>query len=80
EYRAYLNDIPLRHTCGRYTTSWDHAQPPWYLLQVMLVMWIPTLLALAWALPAWWGRMRRGDRRYLLALALCVCVFVFFSI
>lgn len=49
EYRAYLNDILLRQTFGRYTKSWDHAQPPWYFLQVMLVMWIPTLLALPWA-------------------------------
>ncbi|KQH74242.1 ArnT family glycosyltransferase [Xylella fastidiosa subsp. sandyi] len=80
EYRAYLNDILLRQTFGRYTKSWDHAQPPWYFLQVMLVMWIPTLLALPWALPAWWRRMRRRDPRYLLPLAWCVLLLVFFSI
>ncbi len=80
EYRAYLNDILLRQTFGRYTKSWDHAQPPWYFLQVMLVMWIPTLLALPWALPAWWRRMRRRDPRYLLPLAwwcCCLCSFRF---
>ncbi|HHW4679014.1 MAG TPA: ArnT family glycosyltransferase [Xylella sp.] len=80
EYRAYLNDILLRQTVRRYTQSWDHPQPPWYFLQVMLTVWMPTLLALPWALPAWWRRCRRRDPRYLVPLVWWLLLLVFFSI
>lgn len=79
EYRAYLDDILLRQTAKRYSQSWDHHQPPWYFLGVMLT-WIPPALALPWAIPAWWRRLRRRDARYLLPLAWWVLVLVFFSI
>ena len=80
EYRAYVDDILLRQTAKRYGASWDHAQPPWYFLEVMALMWLPAALALPWALPAWWRRLRRRDPRYLLPLAWWVLVIVFFSI
>ncbi|WP_119717034.1 glycosyltransferase family 39 protein [Cognatilysobacter tabacisoli] len=80
EYRAYVNDILLRQTAKRYGASWDHGQPPWYFLEVMALMWLPTALALPWALPAWWRRLRRRDPRYLLPLAWWALVIVFFSI
>lgn len=80
EYRAYLNDILFRQTAGRYTKSWDHPQPHWYHLGVMLSMWIPPILALPWAVPAWWRRLKRRDPRYLLPLAWWALVVVFFSI
>ncbi|AKC86496.1 ArnT family glycosyltransferase [Pseudoxanthomonas suwonensis] len=80
EYRAYLDDILFRQTAKRYSQSWDHHQPPWYHLGVMLTMWIPPALALPWALPAWWRRLRRRDARYLLPLAWWALVVVFFSI
>src|SRR5690606_21959578 len=38
------------------------------------------MLALPWALPAWWRRLRRRDARYLLPLAWWALVLVFFSI
>jgi len=79
-YRAYLDDILFRQTAGRYAKSWDHQQPVWYFLGVMLTMWLPALLALPWALPAWWRRLRRRDPRYLLPLAWWVLVVLFFSI
>ncbi|HJW46604.1 MAG TPA: glycosyltransferase family 39 protein [Lysobacter sp.] len=79
-YRAYLDDILLRQTAGRYANSWDHHQPPWYHLGVMLTMWLPPLLALPWALPAWKRRLQRGDARYLLPLVWWVLLVVFFSI
>ncbi|MBE2292177.1 MAG: glycosyltransferase family 39 protein [Xanthomonadales bacterium] len=80
EYRAYLDDILFRQTAKRYSQSWDHHQPPWYFLQVMLVMWIPPVLALPWAIPAWWRRLQRRDARYLLPLAWWALVLLFFSI
>src|SRR3546814_15734218 len=46
----------------------------------MLLMWLPAMLALPWALPAWWRRLRRRDARYLLPLAWWGLVLVFFSI
>ncbi len=79
-YRAYLDDILFRQTAGRYANSWDHHQPPWYHLGVMLTMWLPPLLALPWALPAWKRRLQRGDARYLLPLVWWVLLVVFFSI
>ncbi len=79
-YRAYLDDILLRQTAGRYARSWDHQQPPWYFLGGMLTLWLPTLLALPWALPAWRRRLQRRDPRYLLPLAWWALVIVFFSI
>ncbi|TWH17785.1 MULTISPECIES: ArnT family glycosyltransferase [Pseudoxanthomonas] len=80
EYRAYLDDILLRQTAKRYSQSWDHHQPAWYHLGVMASMWIPAVLALPWAIPAWRRRLRRRDPRYLLPLAWWLLVLVFFSI
>ncbi len=80
EYRAYLDDILFRQTAKRYSQSWDHHQPAWYHLGVMLTMWVPPILALPWALPAWWRRLRRRDPRYLLPLAWWALIVVFFSI
>jgi len=80
EYREYLNDILFRQTAKRYSQSWDHHQPAWYHLGVMLTMWIPPVLALPWALPAWWRRLKRRDARYLLPLAWWGLILVFFSI
>ncbi|MFS8062993.1 MAG: ArnT family glycosyltransferase [Luteimonas sp.] len=79
-YRAYLDDILFHQTAGRYAKSWDHPHPPWYHLGVMLTMWLPPLLALPWALPAWKRRLQRRDARYLLPLAWWLLVVVFFSI
>lgn len=80
EYRAYVDDILLRQTAKRYGSSWDHGQPVWYFLEVMATMWLPTVLALPWAIPAWRRRLRRRDPRYLLPLAWWGLVLLFFSI
>lgn len=77
---AYLHDILFRQTAGRYLQSWDHHNPPWYHLGVMLSLWLPPVLLLPWALPAWWRRLRRHDPRYLLLLGWWLAVLVFFSI
>ncbi len=79
-YRAYLDDILFRQTAERYSKSWDHHQPVWYHLGVVLTLWLPTMFALIWAFPAWWRRLRRRDARYLLPLAWWAMILVFFSI
>jgi 4-amino-4-deoxy-L-arabinose transferase-like glycosyltransferase len=78
--RAYADNILLRQTAQRYGNSWHHHQPPWYFVQVIATMWLPAALALPWALPAWWRRLRRGDTRYLLLLGWVAAVLLFFSI
>ncbi|RNF84578.1 glycosyltransferase family 39 protein [Lysobacter psychrotolerans] len=80
DYRTYMDDILLRQTAKRYAASWHHAQPAWYFLEVMATMWLPTALALPWAVPAWRRRLRRVDPRYLLPLAWWLLVLVFFTI
>jgi 4-amino-4-deoxy-L-arabinose transferase-like glycosyltransferase len=79
-HAAYLHEILFRQTAGRYVRSWDHHNPPWYHLGVMLSLWLPAVLLLPWALPAWWRRLRRRDPRYLLLLGWWLLVVVFFSI
>ena len=79
-YDAYVNDILLRQTVTRYANAWHHGQPPWYFIEVALTAWLPTMLALPWAIPAWRRRLQRRDARYLLPLAWVLLVFVFFSI
>ncbi|HWS76903.1 MAG TPA: glycosyltransferase family 39 protein, partial [Thermomonas sp.] len=79
-YDAYVNDILLRQTVTRYTNAWHHGQPPWYFIEVALTAWLPTMLALPWAIPAWRRRLQRRDARYLLPLAWVLLVLVFFSI
>ena len=79
-YRGYLYDLLLRQTFGRYVRSWDHHHAPAYYLATMATLWLPTVLALPWALPAWWRRLRRRDVRYLLPLAWWLLLLVFFSI
>ena len=79
-YRAYLNDILFHQTAGRYAKSWDHKQPFWYHFEVMLTAWMPTVLALIWAIPAWRRRLQRRDARYLLPLAWWALIILFFSI
>jgi 4-amino-4-deoxy-L-arabinose transferase-like glycosyltransferase len=80
EYRAYVDDILLRQTAKRYAASFDHHQPAWYFLGVVATAWLPTAFAFPWAAPAWARRLRRRDPRYLLPLAWCALVLVFFSI
>ncbi len=46
----------------------------------MATMWLPTVLALPWAIPAWRRRLRRRDPRYLLPLAWWALVIVFFTV
>jgi len=80
DYRAYVDDILLRQTVTRYANSWHHGQPWWYFIEVALTAWLPTVLALPWAIPAWRRRLRRRDARFWIPLGWVLLVFVFFSI
>ena len=79
-YDAYINDILFRQTVTRYTNAWHHGQPPWYFIEVALTAWLPTVLVLPWAIPAWRRRLQRRDARLLLPLGWVLLVLVFFSI
>lgn len=79
-YMAYVQEILLRQTVTRYVHAWHHGQPPWYFVEVVLTAWLPTVLALPWAIAAWRRRLRRRDARVLLPLAWVLLVLVFFSI
>jgi 4-amino-4-deoxy-L-arabinose transferase-like glycosyltransferase len=79
DYKAYLNDILYHQTAGRYTDSWDHQQPRWYYLGVILTGWLPLTLTLPGVLPRWRERLRQRDARFLLPLVWIVLVVVFFT-
>jgi len=80
EYQAYLHDILFRQTAARYTDSWDHQQPPWYYLGVILSGWMPLWLTWFGTVPAWVRALRERDARILLPLAWSLLVIAFFSI
>jgi 4-amino-4-deoxy-L-arabinose transferase-like glycosyltransferase len=79
DYQAYAHDILFHQTAGRYTDSWDHQQPAWYYLGVILTGWLPLTLALPGVVPRWRERLRQRDARVLLPLAWIVLIVVFFS-
>ena len=78
--RDYLHTILFHQTVNRYASSWDHHEPFWYQFGVVATLWLPAALALPWAIPAWWRRIRRGDPRYLLLLGWVAMVVLFFSV
>ena len=79
-YDAYVNDLFLHQTAGRYAKSWDHPQPFWYYLPIVLFNWFPLSLAYIGALPRWWRDVRAGEARVMLPLAWALLTLVFFSI
>lgn len=81
ELAAYRDNILFRQTGQRYAAAWHHHNP-WYfyLTEVLPWAWLPLILALPWALPAWWRRIRRADARIVLPLTAVVLILVFFSL
>ncbi len=77
---AYLRNILFGQTVERYAAPSGHLQPPWYFLGIIATDWLPLSLALPWALPAWWRRLKRRDARFLLPLGWVLWVLVFFSL
>lgn len=80
EYQAYVDDLFLRQTAGRYAKSWDHPQPFWYYLPILLFNWFPLSLAYLGAVPRWWKDLKLGEARVMLPLVWGVLTILFFSI
>lgn len=77
----YRDNILLHQTAERYSDSWGHIQPWYYfVVEVAPWAWLPLCLALPWALPNWWRRLRRGDARTILPLSGVVLILLFFSL
>jgi 4-amino-4-deoxy-L-arabinose transferase-like glycosyltransferase len=81
-YSAYARDILLGQTADRYLTPTHHLHPPWYFLQIIASLWLPTAFALIWAIPHWWRGWRRGQRpaRVWLPLSYAMLIVLFFSL
>jgi len=78
---AYVREILLRQTAGRYAAAWDHREPFWYFfVNVIPQYWLPLVLALPWLIPAWRGQLRKRDGRVLVLLGWVVLVVLFFCL
>lgn len=78
---AYRDNILFKQTGERYANAWHHHEPwYYYLLEVLPWAWLPLVLALPWAVPAWWRRIKRGDARILLPLSGVILIVLFFSL
>ncbi|WP_106476331.1 ArnT family glycosyltransferase [Phytohalomonas tamaricis] len=79
-FDAYRNNILFKQTGQRYTDSWHHLEPfYYYILEVLPWAWLPLSLALPWAVPNWWRRIKRSDPRLVMPLSFVVLMVVFFS-
>ena len=78
---AYVREILLRQTAGRYAAAWDHREPFWYFfVSVIPQYWLPLVLALPWLIPAWRRQLRKRDGRVLVLLGWVVLVVLFFCL
>jgi 4-amino-4-deoxy-L-arabinose transferase-like glycosyltransferase len=80
EVAAYLHELVVTHTVGRYVDPWHHYRPAWYYLQVMATLWLPLVALLPWLLPRWRDALRARDARVLLPLGFVVLYLLFFSL
>jgi len=77
---AYLHELLITHTVGRYVDPWHHYQPAWYYLQVIATLWLPLALLLPWLVPRWRDALRQRDARMLLPLGFVVMYLAFFTL
>lgn len=77
---AYLHELLLTHTVGRYVAPWHHFKPTWYYLQVIATLWLPLALLLPWLVPRWKKALAARDVRVLLPLAFVVLYIGFFTL
>ena len=80
EYAAYVHDILFHQTAQRYAESWDHPQPFWYYVPIVLFGWLPMSLGYIGSAPRWWRDLKAGEARIMLPLAWSLMLLVFFSI
>ncbi|GAB2503674.1 glycosyltransferase family 39 protein [Lysobacter humi (ex Lee et al. 2017)] len=78
--QAYAQDILLRQTAKRYADPWHHHQPAWYFLGVIATQWLPTVLAIPFALRGWREALRARDARLLVLLGGAAAIVAFFSL
>ena len=79
EYAAYVHDILFHQTAQRYADSWDHPQPFWYYIPIVLFGWLPMSLGYIGAVPRWWRDLKAGEARIMLPLVWSAMLLVFFS-
>jgi 4-amino-4-deoxy-L-arabinose transferase-like glycosyltransferase len=77
---AYLHELLVTHTVGRYVDPWHHFKPAWYYLQVIATLWLPLSLLLFWLVPRWAGALKARDARVLLPLGFVVLYVAFFTL
>lgn len=78
---AYRDNILFKQTGQRYANAWAHLRPwHYYLSSVIPWAWLPLVLTLPWAVPAWYRRLRRQDARLWLPLSGVVLIVLFFSL
>lgn len=78
---AYLDNILLHQTAKRYADAWEHKEPFWYfLVMVIPKYWLPMFLALPWLVPAWRKQLSKHDGRVLVLLGWVILVILFFSL
>lgn len=77
---AYLHELVITHTVGRYVDPWHHYRPAWYYAQVIATLWLPLVLLLPWLVPRWRDSLRQRDVRVLLPLGFVVLYLAFFTL
>lgn len=77
---AYLHELLVTHTVGRYMEPWHHFKPAWYYLQVIATLWLPLALLLPWLVPRWAAALRARDARVLLLLGFVLLYVAFFTL
>ncbi len=77
---AYLHELVVTHTVGRYVDPWHHYKPAWYYLQVIATLWLPLAALLPWLVPRWAAALRARDATMLLPLGFVVLYILFFTL
>jgi 4-amino-4-deoxy-L-arabinose transferase-like glycosyltransferase len=77
---AYLHELVVTHTVGRYVAPWHHYQPVWYYAQVIATLWLPLAALLPWLVPRWREALQARDARVLLPLGFALLYLAFFTL
>jgi len=81
EQVAYRDNILFHQTITRYSDSWGHIKPMWYLFtNAVPWLWMPITFVLPWLVPAWWRDLRSKNTAVMLLLGWVLLVLIFFSL